>query len=453
MKKVDFESGKITQNILQTALPMLAAQVLNLLYSIVDRIYIGRISGAGTEALGAVGLCFPIIMIVSAFTNMFGLGGAPLFSIELGKGDKKKAGEVQNTGFCLLVLTAVLITLIGELFGGGLLMLFGATRNELPMSLSYLRIYLIGTLPLMLSTGMNPYITAQGYAVIGMVSVTAGAVTNILLDPLFIFSFGMGVQGAAAATVISQFLSVLIVFRFLLGKANEFPVRFGLHFPHAGKIIGLGLAPFIMQMTNSLVQISCNNMLMIYGGMTYVSIMTIVSSVRSILDVPVMAVTEGTSPIISYNYGAGKAGNVHKAVRVMMLIAVPYTFVIWLLVLVNPQMFIRIFSSDETVLLDASRALHIYFAAFIFQSLQYCGQTVFKALNRRKQAIFFSLLRKVVLVVPLTLLLPGAFHLGTDGVFLAEPVSNVIGGLACFLTMHFTVGKEIRQMEAKSLRV
>ena len=446
MKKVDFENGNITQNILMTALPMLIAQALNLLYSIVDRIYIGRIPNAGTQALGAVGLCFPVIIIITGFTNMFGLGGAPLFSMALGKGDKRKAAEIQNTAFRLLLLSAILLTILGELFGRGLLLLFGAEVSEIPVSLSYLRVYLLGTVFLMISTGMNPYINAQGYAAIGMCSVMIGAVANLILDPVFIFLCGMGVQGAAVATVISQILSFLYVLHFLQGKKNSFPVTPGFRFPYAGEIISLGFAPFIMQFTNSLVQIACNQVLMQFGGMTYVSVMTIVSSVRSILDTPVFAVTEGTSPAISYNYGAARPANVKKSVRIMMSLALPYTFLVWLLIMLCPEWFIRIFSSDKTILQDASRALHLYFMAFIFQSLQYSGQTVFKALNKKKRAIFFSLFRKVILVVPLTYLLPNIANLRTDGVFMAEPVSNVVGGTACFCAMLLTIWPELNRM-------
>ncbi len=447
MKKVDFEYGSIPMNILQTAFPMLVAQVLNLLYSIVDRIYIGRIPGTGTQALGAVGLCFPIIILVTAFTNMFGTGGAPLFSMALGKGDRREAEEVQNTAFRLLILTAIVLTLVGELLGGPLLLLFGATEAELPVSLSYLRVYMIGTVFIMLATGMNSYINAQGFPVIGMVSVTIGAVANLVLDPLFIFTLGFGVEGAAIATVLSQLLAFLFVLHFLYGKRNEIRVSFAWSFPHAVDIISLGLAPFVMQFTNSLVQIVCNSMLMQYGGTMYVSIMTIISSVRSILEVPVMSIGEGASPVISYNYGAGKPKRVKRAMLVMLVTAMPYTIATWLFVTKAPGVFVRIFSEDETLLSEASRALQLYFYAFVFQSLQFSGQTVFKALNKKRRAIFFSLFRKVILVVPLTCLLPRLWNLGTDGVFMAEPVSNVVGGTACFVTMLLTILPELRRME------
>ena len=454
MKKVDFEHGGIAENILRTAFPMLVAQVLSLLYSIVDRIYIGRIPGAGTEALGAVGLCFPIIMIIGGFTNLYGMGGAPLYSMEQGRGRKEQAREIQNTSFRLLLVTAVIITVLGEIFCTPLLPVFGATEAEIPAAASYLRIYLLGTLFLMVSSGMNPFINAQGYASIGMLSVMIGAITNLVLDPVMIFAMGMGIRGAAAATVISQFLSFAFVMRFYFHRqgwhaCSDDPVSFGWHFPHVLDIIGLGLSAFVMQGTNSLVQITCNNMLMASGGAMFISIMTIVSSVRSILDVPVQAVTEGASPTISYNYGARRAGNIRKAMKLMIALALSYTLIVWLLVLNFPSFFVRIFSSDPALMEAGARALHLYFYAFVFQSLQYSGQSVFKALGKKRHTIFFSLLRKAFLVVPLTLLLPTVFHLGTDGVFLAEPVSNVIGGTACLVTMLCTVLPELKKMEAE----
>ena len=447
-KKVDFNNGKITANILQTAFPMLIAQVLNLLYSIVDRMYIGRIPDAGTEALAAVGLCYPIIILITGFTNMFGLGGSPLFSMALGEDDRAKARQIQNTAFRLLLIVALCILVIGEVFASPLLVLFGADAGDLSMALSYLRIYLLGTVFIMLSTGMNPYINAQGFAVNGMISVTIGAAANLILDPVFIFALGLEVQGAAIATVLSQLFSMsyVLYFFFFSGK-NEFRLRFRFHFPHAKDIVTLGISPFIMQVTNSLVQIVCNNVLMTFGGSVYVSVMTIVSSVRSVLDTPVMAIAEGASPVLSFNYGARRPKNVRKAMKVLIALAFPYTVVIWALIMAVPEIFVRIFSSSTEIMADASHALHLYFFAFVFQSFQYCGQTVFKALGKKVQNVFFSLFRKVVLVVPLTILLPRLFDLGTDGVFMAEPISNVIGGLACFITMLVMVLRELKKME------
>ena len=297
MRQVDYRNGKIFSNVMQSMLPMLVAQVLSLLYSIVDRIYIGRIPGEGTSALGGVGLCFPIIIMVTAFTNLFGLGGAPLCSIARGQGNLRRASEVMNTAFSMLVLTGVV------------------------HALAYLHIYLLGTIFTMLATGLNPYINAQGFASTGMFTVVIGAVTNILLDPLFIFVFGLGVRGAALATVLSQILSAVFVLRFLTGdKAElrltplkdlqELPAELAGNDPDdrfrstALDIAGLGAAAFVMQFTNSLVSIVCNSTLSKYGGEVMISVYTIINSVRQVLETPVIAIGEGTSPVISYNYGA-----------------------------------------------------------------------------------------------------------------------------------------------------
>lgn len=452
MKKVDFEHDSIIKNMLQTSLPMLVAQVISLLYNIVDRIYIGRIEGFGTQALGAIGLCFPIIILIGGFTNMFGLGGAPLFSINLGKSDRKRAGEVLNTAFRLEIVVGAVLMVFCELFAPQILTVFGATAEELAFSVPYIRIYLIGTIFIMIATGMNPYINAQGYSVIGMKSVLVGAVANIILDPVFIFVLGFGVNGAAAATVLSQLLSALFVLKFLLGPGNEFKLFFRkfFTFPYAREIVSLGLSPFVMQCTNSLVSVACNGVLMKTGGALYVSVMTIISSVRQILDTPIMAITEGASPTISYNYGAQRPERVRDAIIFMSAAAIAYTCLMWIFIERVPLLFIGIFSDDATLQQLALRPLHLYFFAFVFQALQYSGQTVFKALNKKKQAIFFSLFRKVIMVVPLTYLLPFAFGMGTDGVFIAEPISNVVGGLACFITMTVSMIPELGRMRRKS---
>ena len=452
MKKVDFENDSIIKNMIQTSLPMLVAQVISLLYNIVDRIYIGRIKGCGTQALGAIGLCFPIIILIGGFTNMFGLGGAPLFSINLGKNDRERAGDVLNTAFRLEIVVGAVLMVFCELFAPQILSVVGATADELVFSVPYIRIYLIGTIFIMIATGMNPYINAQGYSMIGMKSVLIGAVANIVLDPVFIFVLGFGVNGAAAATVLSQLLSALFVLKFLLGSGNEFRISFRkfFTFPYEKDIISLGMSPFVMQCTNSLVSVACNSVLMRTGGALYVSVMTIISSVRQILDTPIMAITEGASPTISYNYGAQRPKRVRDAIVFMSVTAIVYTCLMWIFIEKFPLLFIGIFSDDTALQQLALRPLHLYFFAFVFQALQYSGQTVFKALNKKKQAIFFSLFRKVIMVVPLTYVLPFAFGMGTDGVFIAEPVSNVIGGLACFITMTATMIPELGRMKRKS---
>lgn len=455
MKRIDFEHGTVTGNILGAALPMLVAQILNLLYNIVDRIYIARIPNIGTAALGAVGLCFPLIVVITAFSNLFGSGGAPLFSIYRGKGEPQRAANVMNTSFTMVCVCAVVLMAVGFIFARPLLVLFGASTDALVYAYPYLMIYLIGTLPSMIATGMNPFINAQGYSTIGMTSVAVGAVANLLLDPLFIFVLGFGVQGAAIATVISQALSAVFVFVFLTRK-SELKVRFlkkkefSECIGYAKNIVSLGTAGFIMQLTNSLVSICCNNILSDVGGDIYISVMTIVSSVRQLVETPIYAMNEGTSPILSYNYGACRPARVRKAMAVMSTMILGYTAVMWSIIILFPNVLIGIFSSDAALMQDAVPALNQYFAAFICMDFQYIGQTVFKSLNKKKQAIFFSLLRKVFIVVPLTYMMPYMFHMGTAGVFLAEPVSNVIGGTLCLVVMLCTVLPELKRMEKQN---
>ena len=368
MKRIDFENGTITNNILNAAIPMLVAQILSLLYNIVDRVYIARIPDVGTNALGAVGLCFPIIMIMTAFSNLFGSGGAPLFSI---KGDEKSANTIMNTSFTMLCGSAIILMCICLLFAAPLLTLFGASDTALKYAYPYLCIYLIGTLPSMIATGMNPFINAQGYSTIGMLSVAIGAIANLILDPVFIFILNLGIKGAAVATVISQLMSASFVIYFLRFKA-ELKISFirKNELPHclnfAKDIISLGTSGFVMQLTNSLVSICCNNVLSVTGGDIYISVMAIVSSIRQMVETPIYAINEGSSPIISYNYGAKRPGRVRKAGLTMGALILGYTAVMWSIILLAPHMLINIFSSDTSLMENAVSALKIYFAAFIF---------------------------------------------------------------------------------------
>lgn len=447
MKRVDFENGKTLNNILATALPMLVAQIINLLYNIVDRIYIARIPDIGTVALGAVGLCFPLVILTTAFTNMFGSGGAPLFSIARGQKNEARARQIQNTSFFLLIVTGIVLIIVGELFGRPILAAFGTSDAAMVYALPYLRIYLLGTVFSMISTGMNPFITAQGYAVAGMTTIVVGAAANIILDPIFIFVFGLGPEGAAIATVISQALSAIYVLRFFFGDKCAYNLEImslqeiSKCDKTAGSIIGLGSAAFIMQFTNAMVSISCNSVLANVGGDLYVSVMTMVNSARQMMETPILAISEGTSPIISYNYGARRFDKIKRSIAIMVAMDFSYTFIVWMFIRLFPSAVIGIFSNDKTILADAIPAFNLYFSTFIFMTFQHSGQVVFKSLGRKGHAIFFSLFRKAFIVVPLTYMLPYLFHMGTDGVFAAEPISNVIGGTACFVTMLFTVRK------------
>ena len=455
MKQIDFSNGRVAKNIAQTALPMLAAQLVHLLYNIVDRVYSGRLPEVGTAALGAVGLCFPFIILITGFTNLYGMGGGPLCAMARGRHDTREAEAVMNVSCALLIVTSLVLILLGELLAVPLLKAFGSSEEYLAYNVPYLRLYLLGTTFAMLGTGLNPFINAEGFSHVAMKSVLVGAVLNILLDPLFMFVFDWGVQGAAVATVISQAVQAFIAVRFLSSGRTELTLHRHMFKELLARgrmitnIVTLGLAAFVMQLTNALVNLVCNRMLAAYGGDLYISVMTVVSSVRQVCETPTAAIAEGASPVLSYNYGACEAGRVRAGMRVTVLSCLIYTTVMWGLIFLFPEFFIRIFSSDESMLEAAVPALHLYFFAFAFQSLQHTGQVVFKALGKRVQNIFFSVFRKVILVVPLTLLLPGAFGLGVRGVFMAEPISNVVGGLACFITMLAQILPELKRMEER----
>jgi putative MATE family efflux protein len=352
-----------------------------------------------------------------------------------------------NTAFSMLVLTGVIITAAGELFAAPLLRLFGATDGNLPHALAYLHIYLLGTIFTMLATGLNPYINAQGFASTGMFTVVIGAVTNILLDPLFIFVFGLGVRGAALATILSQMVSALWVLRFLTGTAAIVPLRrsaMAIRWPLVGRITTLGLAGFIVYLTNAAVQIACNATLQRWGGDLYIGVMTLISSVRDVLSMPVIGTSDAAKPILSFNYGAGKYHRVRECIRFMSGFCIAVSLVLWGLVFLFPEFFLKLFSSDAELIRAGVPALHTYFFGFFLMTLQFAGQTTFQALGKARRAIFFSLFRKVVIVVPLTILLP-SLGFGVMGVFLAEPVSNLVGGGACFATMYFTLYRKLKE--------
>ena len=329
-------------------------------------------------------------------------------------------------------------------------MLFVATRKcrSTPYAQEYIRIYLLGTVFVMISVGMNPFINCQGFGSMGMLTILIGAVLNIILDPLFIFVFHMGVSGAAVATVLSQLCSALWVLRFLTGKRAVLHLKrtaLRLQMTKVKKIIALGISGFFMAFTNSLVQIVCNKTLHVYGGDLYVGVMTVLNSVRDICTMPVQGFTNGASPVISFCYGEGSYKKVRQAIGFMTAVCVAYTLFMWGILKLFPAFFIRLFNDSPDLLAQGIPALHIYFFGFCFMALQFSGQSVFVALGKSKYATFFSLLRKAIIVVPLTILLPGIHGLGTDGVFWAEPISNLLGGCACFITMLLTVLPELRQ--------
>lgn len=444
--KNDFSKGSVISHILNLAIPMTIAQLINVLYNIVDRMYIGRMPENATLALTGVGLTLPIISAVMAFANLFGMGGSPLCSIARGRGDVKEAEAIMGNSFTMLIISSFILTALGLIYKQKLLFMFGASSSTFDFANEYITIYLWGNIFVMIGLGMNTFINSQGFSKTAMMTVLLGAIINIILDPIFIFVFHMGIKGAAIATVISQFFSALWIMLFLTSKKTILRLKLSnmkLQRKRVMSIVGLGLSNFTMAITNSFVQIACNSTLQIFGGDIYVGVMTIINSVREIVSMPITGVTHGAQPIIGYNYGHGDYDRVKSAIKIITIITVVYTLIGWALINIFPVFFIKIFNSDPDLIKLGVTSMRIYFFGFFMMALQFCGQSVFVALGKSKKAIFFSLLRKVVIVVPLTLILPRFFHLGVNGVFMAEPISNFIGGIAAFSVMLITVLPEL----------
>ena len=441
----DFSTGSVKRQIVAQAVPLTVAQVVQLLYNVVDRIYIGHLPQVGDMALTGLGVTFPVIVIIAAFTSLFGSGSTALFSIARGRRDEEEAGRILGNAFALLMLASAVLFGFCYLLREPILYLFGASPVSVGYASQYLEIYLFGTAFSMAATGLNGYINAPGFHRTGMLTTILGAAANIALDPVFIFGFGMGVRGAALATVISQGLSAAWVLRFLTGKKALLKLRsdmIRINWKRTKSIMAIGLPGFVMQGTNSLVQIVCNNQLQAYGGDLYVGIMTVLNSVREILSLPVMGITSGAQPVLGFNYGAKKNDRVKEGIRFMALLGVAYTVLAWIVVMLVPQQLMAVFSGDTALVNTGAHMLNLYFFGFFFMAFQFAGQTTFQSLGKVKQAIFFSLFRKVMIVVPLTLVLP-TIGLGVEGVFLAEPISNAVGGLACFLTMRTIIYRKL----------
>jgi len=441
----DFSQGKVWRNIIAQTIPLILAQLVQILYNVVDRIYIGHLPGENNIALTGVGLVFPIITLIMAFTCLFSMGGNPLFAIARGAREEDKAEKIMGNVFSLLILTSLVLVAVCYVFRKPILYLFGASDASYIYADEYLRIYLLGTPFVMITMGMNGFINGQGFPRIGMLTTIIGAVLNLILDPVFIYGFGMGVGGAALATIISQIVSAIWVLRFLTGKKAILHLKkqyFKIDWTLAKEISTLGMAGFIMQGTNCLVQVVCNATLQTWGGDIYVGVMTILNSVREILTLPVMGIANGAQPVLGFNYGAKLNHRVKEGIKFTSIVGISYTVAAWLVVMVCPKFLISIFSNDVTTLKLAPAALNLYFFGFFFMAFQFAGQSVFQALGKAKQAIFFSLFRKAIIVVPLTLILPG-LGLGVNGVFMAEPISNAIGGLASFLTMWSTLYRKL----------
>lgn len=441
----NFSKGSIGSHIIRLSVPMTIAQLINILYNIIDRVFIGRLPVDATNALTGIGVAFPICTMVIAFANLIGGGGAPLFSIERGRGNKTEAEMIMGNSFCMLLFVGVVLSAAINAVKVPLLFMFGASEATIGYANEYISVYLLGTVFVMLSLGLNFFINAQGFAKTGMATVSIGALCNVILDPVFIFKLNMGVKGAAWATVVSQFFAALWTTSFLLGKRTELRIKLKcmrLKAKRVKKIIYLGMSGFTMQITNGAVQIMCNKNLAYYGGDLYIAAMTIVNSVREVATLGVTGIGGGSQPIISFNYGAGEYGRVKKTIRLLGGALLVYTTAAWIFIMIFARQFVLCFNNDVQLLPIAVKSMHIYFFGFFMMACQFTGQTTFQALGKSGHSIFFSLLRKAFIVIPLTYLLPMADGLGVYGVFLAEPVSNFLGGAACIITMYFSVYKK-----------
>ena len=447
-RRGDFSQGKVSENILRLGLPMMLAELVHVLYNIVDRIYIGRMPEKGTIALTGLGICFPLITLIGAFANLCSTGGATLATIARGENRDGKAERILGTSFTMLMIIGGFLTVSLFLTAPLTLRLLGGDEETLPAAMSYFRIYVLGTVPVLISLGMNPFINAQGFPRIGMMTVIIGAVLNIILDPLLIYACDMGIAGAALATVISQTASAVWVLAFLRGRRASLRLtRFVIDRARIREIVKLGLTGFTFKVTNSLTQAIVNIMLKTWGGILstlYIGAMSLINSIREIVSLPNNGVVAGGQNVMSYNYGAKQYRRVADSIRFIFLCGLSVNIAVWLLILLVPQLMISLFTADGELISTAAGCARIYFGAFPFMALQLTGQSTFVALNRPKHALVFSLLRKVVLVAPLTLLLPG-MGLGVEGVFWAEFISQVAGASACFITMYLLVWRKMKE--------
>lgn len=415
--------------LLKLSAPAIAAQIVNLLYNLVDRMYIGHIEGIGKLALTGVGVCLPLILIISAFAALVGMGSAPRASIFMGKGDKDTAENILGNSFSLLILVSAVLTVIFQLFSRPMLLSFGASENTIKYALDYIKIYSLGTIFVQLTLGMNAFISAQGFAKTSMMTVLIGAACNIVLDPVFIFGFGMGVKGAALATIISQAVSMTWILIFLSGKKTELKIRrknLALKPEIFLPCMALGLSPFIMQATESVISVCFNSSLLKYGGDIAVGSMTIVTSVMQLSMMPLQGICQGSQPIISYNYGAKNAARVKQGFKLTIISCLTLSFTVWALVMLFPQVFVKVFNNDPELVSFAVRALRLYMAVTCIFGAQIACQQTFIALGNAKCSLFLALLRKIFLLVPFIYILPMFMADKAAAVFLAEPAADII---------------------------
>lgn len=437
-KNTNLGEDKVGKLLFKLALPAIIAQLVNVLYNIVDRVFIGRLD-SGDMAIAGIGVAFPIIMIITAFSGLIGMGGAPLAAIKMGEEKKGEAEEIMTNSFSSLIILSITLTIFFLIFKEPILWAFGASNATIGYAKDYLSIYLLGTIFVQVALGMNSFINTQGFAKIGMITVMVGALINIILDPILIFGFNMGVKGAALATIIAQGVSAIWVLCFLFGKRSILKIRKEFLKPRIKillSIVALGVSPFIMQSTESLVVISMNNSLLKYGGDLAVGAMTIMSSIMQIILLPLMGLSQGAQPIISYNYGANKIERVKKTFKLLLLISMSFTIIMWLSLMITPEIFVKMFNNDINLISITSWSIRIYFAGILLLGAQLSCQQTFLSLGQAKISLVLALLRKIVLLIPLIYILPIFFGDKLKGVLMAEPFADIIAALctiSCFI--------------------
>ena len=455
-KQVDLGSGKVGKLLFSLALPTITSQIVNMLYNLVDRVYIGHMQPADTVgklALTGVGVCLPVIMIISAFAALMAMGGAPRASIQEGRGNTAESERIMGGCLTLLAVTSLALTVIFQLFAEPLLLTFGASANTIGYALDYMRIYSLGTLFVQLTLGMNAYITAQGFTTVSMKTVLIGAVLNTILDPIFIFVLGLGVRGAALATILSQAVSAVWVLRFLTGRQTKWRIRREYLRPRAAvalPCLALGLSPFIMQSTESLIAVCFNSSLLKYGDDIAVGAMTVLTSIMQFAMMPLQGLTQGAQPIISYNYGARKAQRVRDAFRVLLRSCLIYSMTMWALVQLFPRAFALIFNNSPELVAYTAWALRIYMAASGIFGVQIACQQTFVALGNAKTSLFLAVLRKIILLIPLIYILPHFFADKVFAVFLAEPVADALAVTTTAVMFSLQFRPAMKRLEAET---
>lgn len=440
----ELENGSIGKLLFKLALPAIIAQLVNVLYNIIDRIFIGKLP-SGELAMAGVGVAFPIITLITAFSSLIGMGGAPIAAIKMGEKDDDGAEKILSNSLSCIVIISIILTIGFSIFKEPILRAFGGSESTIGYAIDYIQIYLIGTICVQLSLGMNPFINTQGFAKVGMMTVMIGAVINIILDPIFIFTFGMGVKGAALASVIGQLVSAIWVLSFLFGKKSILKIRKKYLMPDMKvvlTIVSLGISPFIMQSTESLLLIAQNNQLLRFGGDLSVGAMTIMSSIMQIITLPVIGLCQGAQPIISYNYGAKNMNRVKKTFKLLLISCVSFTMIMTLTLLAFPGVFVGIFNKKPELMETTTWSIRIFFIGMTIFGAQIACQQTFLALGKAKISLMLASLRKIILLIPLTFIVPYFMENKLVGTLAAEPISDILATLTTIITFYF-VSKKI----------